>query len=54
LGGYENPRHKPFKDYEPSYVHINIKYLPQMHGEEQKRYLYVTINRATRWDYLEA
>ena len=47
------PRHKPFKDYEPGYVHIDIKHLPQMPDEEQKRYLYVAIDRATRWVYLE-
>lgn len=49
----EKPRHKPFKDYEPGYVHIDIKHLPQMPDEEQKRYLYVAIDRATRWVYLE-
>ncbi|WP_275299108.1 DDE-type integrase/transposase/recombinase [Billgrantia kenyensis] len=52
-GGDEKPRHKPFKDYEPGYVHIDIKHLPQMPDEEQKRYLYVAIDRATRWVYLE-
>lgn len=49
----EKPRHKPFKDYEPGYIHIDIKHLPQMPDEEQKRYLYVAIDRATRWVYLE-
>ena len=52
-GDDEKPRHKPFKDYEPGYVHIDIKHLPQMPDEEQKRYLYVAIDRATRWVYLE-
>lgn len=52
-GGDEKPRHKPFKDYEPSLVHIDIKHLPQMPDEQQKRYLYVAIDRATRWVYLE-
>ncbi|MGP9656296.1 IS481 family transposase [Halomonas sp. AOP35-4E-18] len=52
-GGDEKPRHKPFKDYEPGYVHIDIKHLPQMPDEKQKRYLYVAIDRATRWVYLE-
>lgn len=51
--GDDYPRHKPFKDYEPGYVHIDIKHLPQMPDEEQKRYLYVAIDRATRWIYLE-
>ncbi len=40
----EKPRHKPFKDYEPGYIHIDIKHLPQMPDEEQKRYLYVAID----------
>ena len=26
----ETPQLKTFKDYEPSFVHIDIKYLPQM------------------------
>ncbi len=40
---------KSFKDYEPSYVHIDIKYLPQMPDERARRYLFVAIDRATRW-----
>ena len=46
-GDDEKPRHKPFKDYEPGYVHIDIKHLPRMPDEEQKRYLYVAIDRDT-------
>ena len=34
-------------------MHIDIKHLPQMPDEEQKRYSYVAIDRATRWVYLE-
>lgn len=45
--------HKPFKDYEPGFVHVDIKYLPQMPDEEQRQYLHVAIDRATRWVYLE-
>jgi transposase len=26
--------HKPFKAYEPGYVHVGVKYLPQMQDEE--------------------
>jgi len=48
-----SPRHKPFKHYEPGFVHIDIKYLPQMPDESRRRYLYVAIDRATRWVYLE-
>ncbi len=45
--------HKPFKDYEPGYVHVDIKYLPQMPDEAQRRYLFVAIDRASRWVYME-
>ena len=30
---------KRFKAYEPGYVHIDVKYLPQMQDEDQRRYL---------------
>jgi transposase InsO family protein len=42
---------KTFKDYEP-FVHIDIKYLPQMPDETSRRYLFVAIDRATRWVFL--
>ena len=41
--------YKPFKAYEPGYVHMDIKYLPQMADESKRRYLFVAIDRATRW-----
>jgi len=44
---------KRFKDYEPGYLHIDIKYLPQMPDETERRYLFVAIDRATRWVHLE-
>ena len=44
---------KTFKDYEPGFLHIDIKYLPQMPDETSRRYLFVAIDRATRWVYLE-
>ena len=43
---------KTFKDYEPGFVHIDIKYLPQMPDETSRRYLFVAIDRATRWIFL--
>ena len=43
---------KTFKDYEPGFIHIDIKYLPQMPDETQRRYLFVAIDRATRWVYM--
>ena len=42
---------KTFKDYEPGFVHVDIKYLPQMPDEKHRRYLFVAIDRATRWVY---
>jgi transposase InsO family protein len=44
---------KTFKDYAPGFVHIDIKYLPQMADEKRRRYLFVAIDRATRWVHLE-
>jgi transposase len=40
---------KTFKDYEPGFIHVDIKYLPQMPDETSRRYLSVAIDRATRW-----
>ncbi|MDG4868804.1 IS481 family transposase, partial [Guyparkeria sp. 1SP6A2] len=37
------PSPKRFKDYEPGYLHIDIKYLPQMPDESRRRYLFVAI-----------
>ena len=44
--------HKAFKAYEPGYLHMDIKYLPQMVDETSRRYLFVAIDRATRWVYI--
>ena len=46
------PSHKPFKAYEPGYLHVDVKYLPQMADEECRRYLFVAIDRATRWVFV--
>ena len=43
---------KSFKDYEPGFFHMDIKYLPQMADETARRYLFVAIDRVTRWVYL--
>jgi hypothetical protein len=37
----------------PGFVHVDIKYLPQMPDELQHRYLLVGIDRAARWVYVE-
>jgi hypothetical protein len=44
---------KTFKDYEPGFVHIDIKYLPKMPDETARRYLFVAIDRATRWVFIK-
>ena len=40
--------YKRFKDYEPGFVHVDTKYLPKMPDKEQRRYLFVAIDRASR------
>ncbi|OWG12668.1 Integrase core domain protein [Delftia sp. K82] len=45
--------HKAFKSYEPGYVHMDVKYLPQMQDESSRRYLFVAIDRATRWVFVQ-
>jgi transposase InsO family protein len=47
------PKHKRFKDYEPGFVHVDLKYLPQMPDEDERKYLFAAIDRATRWVYVE-
>lgn len=44
--------HKAFKSYEPGYLHVDIKYLPQMANEASRSYLFVAIDRATRWVFV--
>ena len=51
MEGEETSR-KTFKDYEPGFVHIDIKYLPKMPDEAQHSYLFVAIDRATRWVFM--
>jgi transposase InsO family protein len=46
------PKHSGFKAYEPGYLHIDVKYLPQMADENRRRYLFVAIDRATRWVFI--
>jgi transposase InsO family protein len=40
---------KHFKAYDPGFIHIDIKYLPKLEGEAHRQYLFVAIDRATRW-----
>jgi transposase InsO family protein len=48
----DKPKVKPFKAYEPGFVHVDVKYLPQMADEDKRRYLFVAIDRATRWVFI--
>ena len=32
------PKHSGFKAYEPGYIHIDVKYLPQMEDQPSRRY----------------
>lgn len=43
---------KPFKAYEPGYVHVDVRYLPQMQDEDKRRYTFVAIDKATRWVFI--
>ncbi len=43
---------KTFKAYEPGYIHMDVKYLPQMQDEDERRYVFVAIDRATRWVFI--
>ncbi len=51
--GEEAVEKKAFKVYEPGFIHIDVKYLPLLAGEKQRRYLFVAIDRATRWVFLQ-
>ncbi len=46
------PKPSGFKAYEPGYLHIDVKYLPQMANQTSRRYLFVAIDRATRWVFI--
>ena len=60
------PKHKAFKAYAPGYLHVDVKYLPQMADGEAdqktvrgtvfppnaRRTLFVAIDRATRWVFV--
>jgi len=50
--GKAEPVVKPFKSYEPGFRHLNIKCLPLMPDDSAQRYLFVAIDRATRWDFV--
>jgi hypothetical protein len=44
-----------FKDYDLGFIHIDIKHLPKLQtadGERRKRFLYIAIDRCSRWVHL--
>ncbi|MGF1531836.1 MAG: DDE-type integrase/transposase/recombinase [Puniceicoccaceae bacterium] len=41
------------KDYEAGFIHVDVKYLPQMPDESERKYLFAAIDRATRWVFFE-
>ncbi len=45
--------HQAFKAYKPGYLHMDVKFLPQMADETKRRYLFVAIDRATRWVFVQ-
>src|SRR4051812_44815956 len=47
--------HSRFKAYDLGFVHVDVKHLPKLrdrNGESRKRYLYVAIDRASRFVHL--
>jgi transposase InsO family protein len=47
--------HGAFKEYELGFVHLDVKHLPKLRdrdGVTRKRYLYVAIDRCSRWVHL--
>ncbi len=40
-----------FEEYEPGFIHIDLKYMPKLSSEPKRKYLYVAIDRATRYVY---
>jgi hypothetical protein len=46
------PKHKACKAHEPSYPHVDVKYLTQIADETSRRHLFVAIDLATRWVFI--
>lgn len=44
---------KTFKNYAPGFIHIDVKYLPKMPDEDGRKYLFVAIDRASRWVFMK-
>ena len=43
---------KEFKMYDPGYIHVDVKEMPKIKGEIDKRYLFCAIDKATRYAYI--
>ena len=53
--GQARKPHGAFRDYEVGFVHVDVKHLPKLRdpdGSTRKRFLYVAIDRATRYVHL--
>lgn len=48
----DRPNVKPFKAYEPDFVHIDVKVIPQMADATTRRYRFVAMDRATLWVFV--
>lgn len=48
----EKQTKKSLKDYAPGFTHIEVKYLPKMPDDKSRGYLFVAIDKATRWVYM--
>lgn len=46
--------HKHFKSYVPRFEYMKIKYLPQMADDASRCCLFVTIDRDTRWVFVQS
>lgn len=45
-------KHSAFKTYKSGHIHIDVRYLLQMQDDTRRRYLFVVIDRATRWAFI--
>jgi transposase/transposase-like protein len=48
----DKKKHSQFADYPIGYVHIDVKYMPKLVNEEKRKYLFVAIERNTRYVYI--
>ena len=46
-------RNQKLKSHEPGYIYINIKPLPTMLDEKTQQYIFIGVDRATRWVFIK-